>query len=192
MCTVNGMLSIRLACWLVRGVVVMLGVAFVPTLIIVFMIAAAIYDAWAVYKSKHMLDLADTMINLRLPILLVAPQEKGYSFVEETSSMKDRDAPAPTPSKGAPKKQKGKDAMFMGLGDRDFPRHVGSIGRPMVGLKWSVCRGHLDTDWRFSWLLRIDDLCRTRKGSSRIAFAERRFHLRLRDWRLHLHWISHL
>ena len=103
------------------GVVVMLGVAFVPTLIIVFMIAAAIYDAWAVYKSKHMLDLADTMINLRLPILLVAPQEKGYSFVEETSSMKDRDAPAPAPSKGAPKKQKGKDAMFMGLGDVIFP-----------------------------------------------------------------------
>ena len=103
------------------GVVVMLGVAFVPTLIIVFMIAAAIYDAWAVYKSKHMLDLADTMINLRLPILLVAPQEKGYSFVEETSSMKDRDAPVPAPSKGAPKKQKGKDAMFMGLGDVIFP-----------------------------------------------------------------------
>ena len=103
------------------GVVVMLGVAFVPTLIIVFMIAAAVYDAWAVYKSKHMLDLADTMINLRLPILLVAPQEKGYSFVEETSSMKDRDAPAPAPSKGAPKKQKGKDAMFMGLGDVIFP-----------------------------------------------------------------------
>jgi presenilin-like A22 family membrane protease len=103
------------------GVVVMLGVAFVPTLIIVFMIAAAIYDAWAVYKSKHMLDLADTMINLRLPILLVAPQEKGYSFVEETSSMKDRDAAAPAPSKGAPKKQKGKDAMFMGLGDVIFP-----------------------------------------------------------------------
>ena len=57
------------------GVIVMLGVTFVPTLIIVFMIAAAVYDAWAVYRSKHMLDLADTMIGLRLPILLVAPQE---------------------------------------------------------------------------------------------------------------------
>ena len=48
------------------------------------MIAAAVYDAWAVYRSKHMLDLADTMIGLRLPILLVAPQEKGYSFIDET------------------------------------------------------------------------------------------------------------
>ena len=58
------------------GVIVMLGVAFVPTLIIIFMILAAIYDAWAVYKSKHMLELADTMIGLQLPILLVAPQDK--------------------------------------------------------------------------------------------------------------------
>ena len=103
------------------GVVVMLGVAFVPTLIIVFMIAAAIYDAWAVYKSKHMLDLADTMIGLRLPILLVAPQEKGYSFVDETSSMKQGSAPQPrAKSDGIPKK-KSKDAMFMGLGDVIFP-----------------------------------------------------------------------
>ncbi|MBT5619119.1 MAG: hypothetical protein HOJ71_08635 [Euryarchaeota archaeon] len=104
------------------GVVVMLGVAFVPTLIIVFMIAAAIYDAWAVYKSKHMLDLADTMIGLRLPILLVAPQDKGYSFVEETTSMKQKNQPAvASPPSGQPKKKKSKDAMFMGLGDVIFP-----------------------------------------------------------------------
>lgn len=102
------------------GVVVMLGVAFVPTLIIVFMVAAAIYDAWAVYKSKHMLDLADTMIGLRLPILLVAPQEKGYSFVEETTSMKQTNAPVQPPTSG-PVKKKSKDAMFMGLGDVIFP-----------------------------------------------------------------------
>jgi presenilin-like A22 family membrane protease len=106
------------------GVVVMLGVAFVPTLIIVFMVAAAVYDAWAVYKSKHMLDLADTMIGLRLPILLVAPQEKGYSFVEETTSMKQSNMPAPSAhsahSTNRPKK-KSKDAMFMGLGDVIFP-----------------------------------------------------------------------
>ncbi len=104
------------------GVVVMLGVTFVPTLIIVFMIAAAVYDAWAVYRSKHMLDLADTMIGLRLPILLVAPQEKGYSFIDETVSMKEmnNDAPAPVRPASAPKK-KSKDAMFMGLGDVIFP-----------------------------------------------------------------------
>ena len=32
------------------GVIVMLGVTFVPTLIVIFMVLAAIYDAWAVYR----------------------------------------------------------------------------------------------------------------------------------------------
>ena len=41
------------------GVVVMLGIAFVPWLVIIFMVLAAIYDHWAVHKSKHMLDLAE-------------------------------------------------------------------------------------------------------------------------------------
>lgn len=107
------------------GVVVMLGVTFVPTLIMLFMVLAAIYDAWAVYKSKHMLDLADTMIGLRLPILLVAPQEKGYSFLDETASMKQNNQPQPVPADASQrvvkKKKKGKDAMFMGLGDVIFP-----------------------------------------------------------------------
>lgn len=131
------------------GVIVMLGVTFVPTLIILFMIAAAIYDAWAVYSSKHMLELADTMIGLRLPILLVAPQEKGYSFIDDTVSMKDKpvtqnitqnityniqdsavagdintninvESPQLQSTPNAPKK-KSKDAMFMGLGDVIFP-----------------------------------------------------------------------
>ena len=111
------------------GVIVMLGVTFVPTLIIIFMIAAAIYDAWAVYRSKHMLDLADTMIGLRLPILLVAPQEKGYSFIDETVSMKEKNAapaqqsvaPTQRPVANSKPKKQGKDAMFMGLGDVIFP-----------------------------------------------------------------------
>ncbi len=111
------------------GVIVMLGVTFVPTLIIIFMIAAAIYDAWAVYRSKHMLDLADTMIGLRLPILLVAPQEKGYSFIDETVSMKEKNAapaqqmvsPSQRPVANKQPKKQSKDAMFMGLGDVIFP-----------------------------------------------------------------------
>jgi len=104
------------------GVIVMLGVTFVPTLIMIFMIAAAIYDAWAVYSSKHMLALADTMIGLRLPILLVAPQEKGYSFIDETVSMKEMNTPpSERPKATSAPKKKGKDAMFMGLGDVIFP-----------------------------------------------------------------------
>ena len=49
------------------GVIVMLGIAFVPVLIILFMVLAAIYDHWP--TGKHMLELADTMIDLKLPVL---------------------------------------------------------------------------------------------------------------------------
>ena len=111
------------------GVIVMLGVTFVPTLIVIFMVLAAIYDAWAVYRSKHMLDLADTMIGLNLPILLVAPQESGYSMLDEKDSINPERKEAKVevnekPSEDKPKvvkRKKPKEAMFMGLGDVIFP-----------------------------------------------------------------------
>ena len=120
------------------GVITIIGVSFVPTLILIFMVVAAVYDWYAVYKSKHMLDLADTMIGLKLPILLVAPQDKGYSFLDEgedTISKMDEapasakkesgrksgaKASAPEPPRPAPQKNTG-DALFMGLGDVIFP-----------------------------------------------------------------------
>ncbi len=106
------------------GVCVMLGVTFVPALAILFMILAAVYDFWAVYKSKHMLDLADTMVGLRLPILLVAPQGSDYSLIEETERAKRpvSTEPRPAPVAAKPKRtKKGSEAMFMGLGDIIFP-----------------------------------------------------------------------
>ena len=111
------------------GVITILGVSFVPTLILFFMVAAAVYDAYAVYRSKHMLDLADTMIGLKLPILLVAPQGKGYSFLEEGADvMSAADDGGPgmeagaVPMKPLPQAEsKSGDALFMGLGDVIFP-----------------------------------------------------------------------
>ena len=111
------------------GVIVMLGVTFVPTLIVIFMVLAAIYDAWAVYRSKHMLDLADTMIGLNLPILLVAPQESGYSMLDEKDSIRpiEEQKTVMTETKSIDdkaklvKRKKPKEAMFMGLGDVIFP-----------------------------------------------------------------------
>ena len=108
------------------GVIVMLGVSFVPTLIMVFMVAAAVYDAWAVYKSKHMLDLADTMINLNLPILLVAPQGSDYSFRAERTSPSTVKSTPSTDNQVSPQPRervikKSNDAMLMGLGDVIFP-----------------------------------------------------------------------
>ena len=112
------------------GVVTMIGVSFVPVLIILFMIAAAIYDHWAVNGSKHMLELADTMIDLKLPVLLVAPKSSDYSFLDEgdrvmrddppENSPMDWDDPVPNVAVGKDK-PKGREALFMGLGDVIFP-----------------------------------------------------------------------
>ena len=106
------------------GVIVMLGVSFVPTLIMVFMIAAAIYDAWAVYKSKHMLDLADTMMNLNLPILLVAPQDSDYTMRTERTTVHQSSEMTSDAVRDVPRERvvaKSNDAMLMGLGDVIFP-----------------------------------------------------------------------
>ena len=110
------------------GVITMIGISFVPTLIIIFMICAAIYDLWAVNGSKHMLELADTMIDLKLPILLVAPKEKGYSFLDEQEGVMEEKIKRPSqkdwdnPDIGHIKvEKKGRDALFMGLGDVIFP-----------------------------------------------------------------------
>lgn len=121
------------------GVIVMIGISFVPTLVIIFMLLAAIYDYWAVHKSKHMLELADTMIGLKLPVLLVSPKEKGYSFLDQEGDiMRDSSnagemAPPPPGYDGVMEaemvdeaerlrpKKKSRDALFMGLGDVIFP-----------------------------------------------------------------------
>jgi len=115
------------------GVITILGVSFDEWLIILFMVLAACYDAWAVYRSKHMLELADTMIGLKLPILLVAPQDKEYSFRDEGESVmvekadtsasaqvekSQNDGTVPEPR---PIRKEGGEAMFMGLGDVIFP-----------------------------------------------------------------------
>jgi presenilin-like A22 family membrane protease len=88
------------------------GISFGILPSLVLLIAFAVYDAIAVYRTKHMLDLADSVLELRLPIMFVVPKHRGYSFLEETRKIKNPD-PADTPEK--------REAMFMGLGDAVIP-----------------------------------------------------------------------
>ena len=92
------------------GTITMLGVSFVPWIIILFMVLAAVYDAWAVYKSKHMLELADTMVNLELPVMLVAPQRPTRGRLRPVH-----------PDDAAMPKRNFDETMLMGLGDVIFP-----------------------------------------------------------------------
>lgn len=92
------------------GATAILGISLSVFLAIVLLSVLAIYDAISVYKTKHMIDLADTVLDLKLPVMLVLPKIRGYSLIEETKSLKE-------------KLEHGekRDAFFMGLGDVIMP-----------------------------------------------------------------------
>ncbi|HEX3001476.1 MAG TPA: presenilin family intramembrane aspartyl protease PSH [Methanoregula sp.] len=52
-----------------------------PVLILLVLLAA--YDAISVYKTKHMITLAEGVIDQKTPILFVIPKRKDYSFIKE-------------------------------------------------------------------------------------------------------------
>jgi len=92
------------------GSIGMLGISLSIFLVIALLIVLAIYDAISVYKTKHMIDLADTVLGLKLPVILVIPKIRKYSLVKETKSLKE-------------KLEEGekRDVFFMGLGDVIIP-----------------------------------------------------------------------
>lgn len=91
------------------GVTAILGISFGILPAFLLLVALAIYDAWAVYRTKHMITLADELTSQRLPILLVIPKKAGYSFREQKSLKEQVEA------------GEEREAMFMGLGDIIIP-----------------------------------------------------------------------
>ncbi len=91
------------------GVTAILGISLGIFPILILLIGLAIYDAIAVYKTKHMIALADVVTEQHLPVLLVVPKVKNYSFRKQKGI------------KTSLKKKKKIEAMFMGLGDIIIP-----------------------------------------------------------------------
>ncbi len=78
-----------------------ISLAIFPTLLLLVLLA--VYDYIAVYRTKHMVALAEGVMDLRLPILLVIPKHWKYSFLNEKFDKEER------------------EAFFMGLGDAVMP-----------------------------------------------------------------------
>lgn len=78
-----------------------ISLAIIPALVLLILLA--VYDFIAVYKTKHMVTLAEGVMDLRLPILLVIPRRWNYSFLTEKFDKTER------------------EAFFMGLGDAVMP-----------------------------------------------------------------------
>jgi len=92
------------------GAIAIFGKSLDIYLVLILLIVLAIYDAISVYKTKHMIDLADTVMDLKLPVLLVVPKIRKYSLLKETKSLKEK-----------LKDDEERDAFFMGLGDIVMP-----------------------------------------------------------------------
>jgi presenilin-like A22 family membrane protease len=90
--------------------IIIFGISLSLWLILILLVGLAIYDAISVYKTKHMIDLADTVMDLKLPVLLVVPKKLNYSLISETKRLKEQ----------IEEKQQ-REAFFMGLGDIVMP-----------------------------------------------------------------------
>lgn len=91
------------------GIIAILGISLGILPLLILMIALALYDAISVYKTKHMIALADVVTKKHLPVVLIMPRKKGYSMKKQPGIKKSLE------------QNKKREAMFMGLGDIVFP-----------------------------------------------------------------------
>lgn len=90
------------------GITAIFGISLgvLPAIILLALMAA--YDFVAVYKTKHMLDIAEGALDLNLPVMLMVPRKKGYSnFGKKVNIKENEEGP--------------RDALFIGLGDMIIP-----------------------------------------------------------------------
>lgn len=122
------------------GAAGLFGISFGVLPAIVLLAVLAVYDAISVYRTEHMLTLAEGVMELRIPVVLVIPLERGYSYLERVGTAIDaedaREADGsdrevdPTTDLGvddsAPEGAVETDpldrgALFIGLGDAVIP-----------------------------------------------------------------------
>jgi presenilin-like A22 family membrane protease len=89
------------------GAAAIFGISLGILPVLLLMIILAVYDAVSVYKTKHMVSLAESVVELRLPILFVLPRKRHFSLLRAND-------------KGEEKIEL-EEAFFMGLGDAIIP-----------------------------------------------------------------------
>lgn len=118
------------------GVSALLGISLSVIPVIILLILLAVYDAISVYKTKHMIAMAEGIMDLKLPILFIIPKHRSYSFVKETFKEGEK-----------------REAFFMGLGDAVMPTLLvvsanvfignGGLSYPVLGTILGTLAGHI-------------------------------------------------
>ena len=123
------------------GAAGLFGISFGLLPAIVFLVGLAIYDAISVYRTEHMLSLADGALESKLPVVFVVPTTLAFSYLDGSSTPaslgtdptddvdRDGDEPSGTPDGGSddespadePPSAGERDALFIGLGDAVIP-----------------------------------------------------------------------
>jgi len=102
---------------LAAGVASMFGISLEPMPVILLLILLALYDAISVYKTKHMLTLANGVIEGRMPIMVVVPKKEGYSFIRDGVG----GTISPEGDNQTEESKHDRAAYLMGLGDLIMP-----------------------------------------------------------------------
>ena len=103
------------------GAAAIFGISLGILPVLLLMIILAIYDAIAVYKTKHMVALAESVIDLRMPVLFVLPRKRSFSLVNKPLLSLSGKPLQGLRGDGAEPHSEMEDAFFMGLGDAIIP-----------------------------------------------------------------------
>ncbi|WP_049907008.1 presenilin family intramembrane aspartyl protease PSH [Halovivax asiaticus] len=71
------------------GAAALFGISFGLFPAILFLSVLAIYDAISVYRTEHMLSLADGVLDLKIPVVFVVPATVGYSYIDDDGGRPD-------------------------------------------------------------------------------------------------------
>lgn len=90
------------------GATALLGASFGILPAVLLLVVFAAYDAISVYKTKHMLSLAENVLTSKLPALFIVPRTRDFSYRDQ-STWRDLDDVAARP------------AYIIGMGDIVIP-----------------------------------------------------------------------
>ncbi|MFB6280547.1 MAG: presenilin family intramembrane aspartyl protease PSH, partial [Haloferacaceae archaeon] len=68
------------------GAAGLFGISFGPLPAVALLLVLAVYDAVSVYGTRHMLSLAEGVMDLRVPVVLVVPLTLSYSLLADDFS----------------------------------------------------------------------------------------------------------
>jgi presenilin-like A22 family membrane protease len=63
------------------GIASIFGISLEPLPVIILLAILAAYDAISVYKTKHMVTLAESVAGLKVPMLFVIPRKDGNAYM---------------------------------------------------------------------------------------------------------------